>query len=180
MCSRRGLDPGSKCSVLTEQTELLIIMKMLRPTAREARLIEDIAAAYEANGLPRVAGRIFAWLLVSDAEAHTADELREALGAAKSSISTMIRLLERLGLVERTRAPGERSDRFRVRPGAVAEVLRAKLAGFSRFRALAQEGLSLKRAGSPARRRLREIDEIYAFFEREFPPLLDRLSKRSR
>src|SRR5712692_9981760 len=78
--------------------------------------VEEMAVTFEADGLPRMAGRIFAFLLVCRPPEQTAASLAHELDASGGSISTMVRLLVGAGLVERVSRAGVRADRFRVTP----------------------------------------------------------------
>ncbi len=81
------------------------------------------------EGLPVPAGRMLGLLFVQGRDL-TAEELARQLSISRSNVSTTVRLLETLGLVERFRLPGERKDRFRLpeepfRPLLGASVVRA-------------------------------------------------------
>ena len=82
----------------------------------EQQLTEDFGLFFEHLGVPRMAGRILAWLLICDPPEQTMQDLVDALGASKSSISTMTRMLINFRLIERLSLPGERRDFYRVRP----------------------------------------------------------------
>ncbi|MEJ2288705.1 MAG: MarR family transcriptional regulator, partial [Deinococcales bacterium] len=78
--------------------------------------IEEIGLAIEGQGLPRMAGRVLGALLVADPPEQSADELVATLHASRSSVSTMTRLLEGAGLIERVSRPGDRKLYYRNRP----------------------------------------------------------------
>ena len=87
---------------------------MFNNRQQEAKnFVEEVGIAFEQTGLPRMAGRVFGWLLISDPPYQSSTELAEALMASKGSISTTTRLLIQLGLAERFVIPGERHDNFR-------------------------------------------------------------------
>ena len=60
--------------------------------ARTTRFTDRIASLFEHDGLPPIAGRIFALLLLSE-EARSLDQLAAELGVSKASASTNARLL---------------------------------------------------------------------------------------
>ncbi|MCX7838698.1 MAG: MarR family transcriptional regulator, partial [Anaerolineae bacterium] len=103
------------------------------------------------------------------------DDLAETLDASKASISTMTRLLVQMDLLERVGLPGERRDYFRIKPGAWAELMRETMEEILLARRLTERGLELLE-GKPAelKQRLKEARAMYAFFEEEFPTLLER------
>ncbi|HEY7502686.1 MAG TPA: hypothetical protein VH700_01210 [Gemmatimonadales bacterium] len=80
--------------------------------ARTSRFTDRVAALFEHDGLPPIAGRIFALLLLSE-EARSLDQLSDELGVSKASASTNTRLLARFGLIEPLRRPGSRRDYYR-------------------------------------------------------------------
>jgi DNA-binding transcriptional regulator GbsR (MarR family) len=123
-------------------------------------------------GLPRMTGRVLAWLLVCDPPEQTAAELSEALEASKGSISGATGMLVRAGLVDRLHIRGERADRFRFRPGAWEEQLRDP--SLEQQRAVIGMGLEALAGEPPQRRaRLEEIDTFYEWWESRVPGLVD-------
>jgi DNA-binding transcriptional regulator GbsR (MarR family) len=139
------------------------------------QFIEDVGLLLERSGHPRMAGRILGWLLICEPPHQSIDELAEVLDASKASISTMTRLLIQMGLLERVGLPGERRDYFRIKPGAWSELMREMMEEIVMARQLAERGLALLN-GKPAelKQRLKEARAMYAFFEEEYPALLER------
>ena len=142
----------------------------------EKHFVEEVGIVFEQTGLPRMAGRIFGWLLISDPPHQSTAELAEALMASKGSISTVTRLLIRIGLIERISLPGVRHDYFHLRSDAWKHAIRHGLEDeIKMFRQLAEHGLELMADKTPLTRKwLEEMRDIYAFLEREFPALLER------
>jgi len=139
------------------------------------RFIEDFGAILERQGMPRMAGRIMGWLLISDKPYQTVNDLMEALRASKGSISTNTQLLIRLDLIERTSMLGERRDYFRMKAGALSQHTKATIAEITTFRELAERGLSLIEGEDDINRRwLEDALSIYLFFEKEWPALMER------
>src|SRR5688572_19081616 len=95
-------------SVLTERTEHSRIPPMNK---ERQRFIERAGMLWEEDGLPRIAGRIFALSLLSE-DPLSLDEIAEQLGVSKASVSTDTRLLERMGFLERITKPGDRKDYY--------------------------------------------------------------------
>jgi DNA-binding transcriptional regulator GbsR (MarR family) len=140
---------------------------------------ENFGIFFEKLGVPRMAGRIWGWLLVCDPPHQTAAELAEALMASRGSISTMTRLLLQFGLIEEIGLPGQRNRLYRVRPGAFSELLKARMSLTTEVRKMAERGLELLEGGPPrARRRLEECRDFYAFFEKEFPALVQKWERQ--
>lgn len=155
-------------------------MGRTRPDVKR-QLAEDFGMLFDAAGVPRMAGRIFGWLMVCDPPQQSAADLAKHVGASKGSISAMTRLLQASGIVERFSIPGKRATYFRIKENPWAEMMTAKLRFITAFRGIAEKGLTLL-ANEPAsvRRRLTEMRDTYSFFEQEFARLTQRLKQGQR
>jgi DNA-binding transcriptional ArsR family regulator len=107
----------------------------MHPSAHPAvqAFLDRFSAMMEPEGLPRPAGRMLA-LFFADGGELTAEQLAERLGISRSNVSTTVRLLESLGVVERSRRPGERQDVFRLPADPFLPLLRASVARATRMR----------------------------------------------
>lgn len=141
---------------------------------QQAQFVEAFGQMLSQQGLPRMAGRMWAWLLICDPPQQTAAQLADELHASRGSISDMARLLATAGLISRTRRPGDRREYFSVPTGAVRRLMQGRLPGVIAMRQLADEGLELLADRSATdQARLQEVRDVYAFFERELPALLE-------
>ena len=142
----------------------------------EQQFVEEVGIVFEQTGLPRMAGRILGWLLISDPPHQSTGELVEALMASKGSISGTTRLLIQIGLIERLSLPGVRHDYFRIRPDAWQHMIRRGLVDeIKMVRQLAERGLELLADKTPLTQKwLEEMRDVYTFLELEFPALLER------
>src|SRR4051812_1847807 len=86
-----------------------------------AAFVEEAGLMYAEMGLPPMAGRIIGWLLVCDPAQQTQADLAKSLQASKGSISTMLGVLLRIGIVKRARKPGDRKEYVQLPPGGVVE-----------------------------------------------------------
>jgi DNA-binding transcriptional regulator GbsR (MarR family) len=120
---------------------------------RVARFVERMGLYTEAEGLPRIAGRIFGFLLVQPA-ACSLEDLASALGVSKASISTDTRRLEQLGLLERTSRPGDRRDYYIISQHVLPRSLDVRLERMRRFQELLDEARSLPLRSPTVRDRL--------------------------
>lgn len=84
--------------------------------------IEKTGLQAQADGLPRIAGRVFG-LLIYDGDVVSFGDLATKLQVSRASISTSIRLLEERGLVTRVTKLGERGDFFQLAPNPYATML---------------------------------------------------------
>ena len=150
-------------------------------TDAEADFVEAMGAFLGQLGLPRMAGRMFGYLLISDPPQQTAGELADALHASRGSISGTARFLTQAGLVKRSTRRGDRREYFEVPPGGITELLRSGARQYDAFAGLADRGIEAL-AGRPPehRRRLEELRDVYSFFAREYPALLERMERERK
>lgn len=136
--------------------------------------LERLAAQLVPEGIPLIGGRILGYLLVCDPEERTAAELSEELEASSGSVSTNLKLLVKMGLVERTTRRGRKAALYRLDAPAWAGLVRSRLDALAEFRGLTSAGLRLL-SGDPQRAmRLRTVDEFYGWFASEVPALWER------
>ncbi len=125
------------------------------------RFVEQMGLVAQADGLPRIAGRIMG-LLVIQTGPFSFTELAEQLQVSRGSISTNTRLLESLGVIERVTHTGERQDYFQLAPNPYAKLLEGVVQRMSKAHALVtctQEALP-KRMKS-AQSNLNDLGEFY-------------------
>jgi DNA-binding transcriptional regulator GbsR (MarR family) len=147
----------------------------------ERSFIEEVGVVFEQTGLPRMSGRLFGWLLISDPPYQSPAELAEVLNASKGSISTSVRLMTQMGLIERHVIAGSRHDHFRLPKDAIRKIIKHGLEQeIKMFRALSDRGLELTKA-IPAKRKvwLKEIQSRYAYLEKTFPALLEKYEREN-
>jgi DNA-binding transcriptional regulator GbsR (MarR family) len=138
------------------------------------QFVERMGLHMEADGLPRIAGRIFGHLLIADAPCSL-DELAEILQVSKGSVSTNARLLEQCGMLERTCEPGDRRDFYRMRPDAWEQILRVARKRWEGMQALlAQAEASLPCEMETGRKRLQEAERFHALLVDELETLIER------
>ena len=149
-------------------------------TDGEKNFIEETGIVFEQTGLTRMSGRMFGWLLISDPPYQSASELAEVLMASKGSISTTVRLLIQMEIVERYVIPGERHDHFRLKEDALLMVIRHGLEDeVKMFRSLAERGLKLMEKEPPARKQwLEEMHNRYAYLEEAVKSLVNEYNKK--
>ena len=148
----------------------------------EREFVEEFGIVMEQTGLPRMAGRILGWLLISTPPHQSSEQLVNGLEASKGSISSMTRFLIQVSLIERMSLPGIRRDYFRIRPDAWHNMIRRGLEDeIKMVRQLAERALELL-TDKPllTRRWLEEMCNVYNFLEREFPTLLERWAQQRK
>ncbi|MHB8294687.1 MAG: GbsR/MarR family transcriptional regulator [Acidimicrobiales bacterium] len=134
------------------------------------RFVEQLGSLGVDAGTPRSMVLVLGWLVVCDPPEQTAQELEAALKLSAGSVSTGVRALIDLGMVERRARTGDRRTYYKLRPGAWDRALRARLAMVAGLRRVADAALS--EAGDEADDRLRDMRELYAWFEEQTGKLL--------
>jgi DNA-binding transcriptional regulator GbsR (MarR family) len=139
--------------------------------------VERFGALLTEAGMPRMAARIFAFLIIDDADDATASELGQRLRVSPAAVSGAVRYLVQTGLLERRRRPGVRSDEYRLHGDIWYETYLQRtvlMRHWEETLADAIEALGPDRAG----RSLRESREFMAFLRDEYPAMMDRWRDR--
>ena len=134
--------------------------------------VEHLAGWFEQTGVPRMAGRVLAWLLVCDPAHQSAEDLATSLHASRGSISATTRMLVTAELVERVTFRGDRRIYYRARPNWNA-LLEAQYKRINELRAIVDDGLDALSAEPASRReRLLRVGEFATFWQDELARLL--------
>ncbi|MCI2418526.1 transcriptional regulator [Saccharopolyspora sp. K220] len=143
--------------------------------------IEQMAAHFEASeGMPLIAGRILAFLLVCDPPERTAAELSHGLAASTGSISTNVRLLLRLGVISKTTRQGREAALYRVEEDRWPELVRQRMQRVTGLEELTAQGLRMFSGQSERARRLRTVNEFYQWLSGEMPELWRRWEREGK
>ncbi|PUB14902.1 GbsR/MarR family transcriptional regulator [Yoonia sediminilitoris] len=126
-----------------------------------AEFIEKIGLITQAEGMPRIAGRVFG-MLIFDGEAASFGDLATRLQVSRGSISSSIRLLEERGLVKRIAKPGDRQDYFQLAPNPYVSMLEGVQKRARSTRDEITHTINALPAGSDAINRLQEYANFYA------------------
>lgn len=128
-----------------------------------AEFIERMGLAAEAEGMPRIAARLFAFMLI-DGGPRTADEIADQLQVSRGSVSTNTRLLERRGVVERFTRPGERQHYFRLTEDPLGRKFEQLPQHVRRWQAIVIDARkALPDEMSEAKDRLAEVEDFCEF-----------------
>ena len=113
--------------------------------ARTESFIERMGVMTEADGLPRIAGRIFAYLLLTPGECSLED-LAAAMVVSRASVRNDARRLDRMGLLERRSRPGDRRDYYSMAPDGFRRSIEDRIGVLRRFQELLREARTLPAA----------------------------------
>ena len=148
---------------------------LARQQQEKAEFIEEMGQMLATFGLPHMAGRILAALLMATPAEQSAEQLAETLKASRGSISTMTRLLEAPGIIERVRKPGDRRTYYRNTPDGWYRAMAREAASMTELRDLAERGSALMEGeSSSARRGIEDTVRFLHFWEREMEAVLSR------
>lgn len=144
----------------------------------EARAIADFRERFAQilveSGMPRMAARVYAALLVTDSGRLSAAELAEQLGVGASAISGAVKYLMQVRLVERGREPGARHDFCRIHEHTWSHFISQSDPVLVRVQAGADEGTAILGLDSPAGRRLDETQRFFAFIREEIKQSMEK------
>lgn len=144
-------------------------------TTVEQDFIERFGLSAEADGLPRIAGRIMAYLLVGHAPIRASD-LASELRVSHGSVSTNTRLLERLGIVERVSFSGDRAAYYQLTSDPYGRLLAGQLERMRRMQTIVADARrALPKASDAGRKNLAELERFYRIAVRTTEDLLEQL-----
>jgi DNA-binding transcriptional regulator GbsR (MarR family) len=145
----------------------------MRPEEQE--FVDRWSRILASEGLPPVAGRLWAWLLICEPADQTVEEIGQAIGASRGAISGAVRMLEPSGLIIRTKRRGDRREYWRTSPDAVVHSLEAKeRATRPSLHALDAVLAALSHRSDESLARLREAQRLYSMLLETFPSLIER------
>ncbi|NUT32600.1 MAG: MarR family transcriptional regulator [Hamadaea sp.] len=148
----------------------------------DRRYAEEVGTALAQMGVTPAFGKLLGWLLICDPPGQTLAQLGDALGLSKGSVSTGMRMLEKIGMVRRVPTAG-RGHAYQLADDALIKSSDAA-ASYAAMRALTESGLRLLADKGIAEdgeraRRLRITRDFYAFVEREVPKLIDQFKREN-
>lgn len=127
------------------------------------RFIEAMGGYFSQYGMSRVAGRLMGLTMVV-AHPLTLDEMAEALGVSRASISTNIRVIESTGFVEPVTVPRDRRDYYQYSGNSWEARLRISMVQLDTLSSIAKRGLdAIKEEDTQARTYLQDFLDFCEF-----------------
>lgn len=141
--------------------------------------IEETGLFFETLGLTRMAGRILGYLMVSDKEMASFEELTQVLQASKSSISTNVKACVNTGFIKPVTHPGDRKTYYMLSPDVSwVDLFRKRTEQLKYLKRLFDTGLSLRTNKKDSTSHwLNNAVEFYEWIIAEFPGVLDKWEK---
>jgi DNA-binding transcriptional regulator GbsR (MarR family) len=136
------------------------------------KYIEDVGIFYEKYGLPKMAGRILGYLISSESDNNSFEELIDALKASKGSISGNINLLLTQKMIEKHMLTGDRKSYYKIAINSLQDIMEAKAKSVSEFRYIFEKGMNINSNKlSKNYKALTGVLKYYEFLEEEIPLL---------
>ncbi|GAB2748715.1 hypothetical protein GCM10027174_23870 [Salinifilum aidingensis] len=143
-------------------------------------VVERVGLVLAENGLPRMTARVFAYVLVDDADRYTAGELAAGLQVSQAAVSNAVRQLVHAGFLDKVREPGQRSDQYRIDDEDVwSAITRQRIPSLQRWEKVLGEVVDQVPDG-PGRRRVQETLAYLSFLQAELPELVERWQRYRR
>jgi DNA-binding transcriptional ArsR family regulator len=137
------------------------------------------------DNLPLIAGRILGWLVVCDPVEQSAEQISEAIGASRASLSTNLRLLGSVGFLTQVTKPGGRTVYYRIDDEAWERVVLRQIASMKALGEIMHDGRRLVGEDTERGARMQAAREVFSWMERVFaegppPPSARRTGERTQ
>jgi len=126
------------------------------------QVVERLGIRLEQTGFRPIEGRIFALLLLSDPRHKSMDEIQTYLSASKSSVSTALKNLTRLHLIEPITFSGNRLRYYRINMTGYLNRSKRRMKGLDSMNELLNEVIEL-RAEEGDQDFITDLQEMLAF-----------------
>lgn len=147
---------------------------MADPDCVAQSFIERMGLSAQADGLPRIAGRMFGYFMIHGGPSSLA-VLAAELRVSRASVSTNARLLRDLGVLEATAVPGDRQVYYQLTEQHSLRMLEGYIERMETMRtdlAAAMHGLPEHWSGAQAR--LREMHHFIDIADEGFRDIVNR------
>ena len=137
--------------------------------------IERMGLAAEAEGLPRIAGRLNGLFFLFGGP-FSFSELADRLQISRGSVSTNVRMLRDLSIIERVTRPGDRQDYYQLAEHPFSSLLAGYLKRMTHMEKIVREADAALGASLPeAHQRLLDMARFYSAARESARELIDRL-----
>ncbi len=151
----------------------------LELSAELSSFIENMGLFYEGYGVPRIGGRILGLMLVTKEEV-SAEQIASALKVSRSSVSTNIRMLTTIQLIEKVVNLGDRIDYYIFSPQGWEHAISMRAQGLLPLKKLAKQGLAALPPKDAARVHLNEMIEWADLSRKYYDMMLEEWRSRHK
>lgn len=144
-------------------------------SGEESEFVERMGRGAQADGMARIAGRIWGALIVCD-EPVTSSQLAQLLQISKGSVSSNTRVLESLDIIDRGYRPGSRQEYFSMKSKPYQTLIEGQIARLEQsigFIASSRDYLK----GDQVQHKLCELEEFYTLYRSACMKLVKQLGK---
>ncbi|HET6625992.1 MAG TPA: helix-turn-helix domain-containing protein [Nocardioidaceae bacterium] len=139
------------------------------------RAVERVGSLFTGAGMPRMASRVFAFVLADDADRYTAAQLAEGLRVSPAAISGAVRYLLDNRLLFKEREPGTRADLYRIYDEDVwSTIMGARIPLMAHLEETLDAAITMVGPATPGGRRLAETQEFFRFMLSESLAMMER------
>jgi DNA-binding transcriptional regulator GbsR (MarR family) len=138
--------------------------------------IEESGILFETMGMTRMAGRIMGYLMITDKDMASFEELTQVLQASKSSISTNVKACTLVGFIKPITQPGDRKTYYMLSPDiSWSDLFRKKAEQLTVLNKMFIKGLELRsNTKDKTSKWLVKAREFNEWVEKEYPSLMDK------
>ena len=145
------------------------------------RAVERVGSVFTGAGMPRMASRVFAFVLADDADRYTATQLAEGLRVSPAAVSGAVRYLLDNRLLFKEREPGTRADLYRIYDEDVwSTIMAARIPRLAHLDGTLGAAVAMVGPATPGGRRLRETQEFFRFALAESAAMMERWREHRR
>ncbi|MGD2100745.1 MAG: hypothetical protein PVG83_00770 [Acidimicrobiia bacterium] len=145
----------------------------MKLTAAQHDFVERVGRWWETGTGSRASGRILGWLMICEPAHQSSGQLTETLQVSSGSVSTQIRFMENLNLVERVTFAGDRVTYFQLRPDVWVDLMWSEIDQLKQWQEIAALGNAVKPGERPER--IEDIGFIASFLLDRWPLLMEEL-----
>lgn len=127
------------------------------------QFVEEIGALVLMHGTPRTVTRVLGSMVVCEPPEQTATEVQARLGLSAGGVSTALRGLCEMGILDRVARPGDRRIYYRLSAEGWERALEARFRAFTEMRRMAERALDA--ADGDADERLADMRDVFALME---------------
>ena len=107
----------------------------------QQQFVESVGLYFEQYQVSRIGGRLLGLLMLLHGP-FTLDQMARTLGVSRASVSTNMRVLTSLGLVDHLSRPGDRRDYYRFSADPWQHGMEARITSTRTLRRIAEQGLA--------------------------------------
>lgn len=145
---------------------------------KEIEFVDELSLKIEETGKPRIFGQILGWLVICDPPHQSFSDLMENLNISKASVSNITRMLLEAHAIEKVRVPGQRKIFFKLKEGALVEVMEKQMKLIHDLKVISDRGLQLmEEQGRTDRQRLRDMNAFYTIMSEKLPSIIEKFKE---